>query len=139
MRDQVHPLDLLPEFCHWFVGFFEGEGHFTVSRQQFKDKRQDRFQFLIGVTQKDVRVLKMIQKFLFAGYINKTKTAFQLRIKKAKDLEVLIALFIQYGFRTPLKQASFDRWLKIYRSYHSSNDVKRLESARRKVNTHAYI
>lgn len=97
------------ETLRWLAGFFDGEGHVTISYSKHTGKRQDRsFYLMVGISQKREDILLALKAMYGAGTIaktngsakqwvvgNKVAETFLLDIQpylKLKNLAVAVAL-----------------------------------------------
>lgn len=92
------------EFLEWFIGFSEGDGCFTFSKN-------NELIFIISQSNKDKKVLEMIKSNLGFGSINKqSKTVDRFVVRKKNDIDIIISIF-NGNIILPTKKIQFYNWM----------------------------
>jgi len=122
-------LEVPDSFGHWFAGFTDGEGYFSISADS---RSQGIFcRFGIKLRADDLAVLEMIRDTLGVGRINHASSlSLNKQGEKANDckryaidrigdmIHVIIPLFERYPLRAK-KQRDFVIWAKAARLIHA--------------------
>lgn len=93
----------------WFIGFLEGEGSFTSSR----DGGGHRIPSL-QIAQNNRKIIEDIRKFLGSGnvYYNKHTYTWYIQIRAHEESKKLMKL-IDGKLRTEHKQKQYDKWKRL--------------------------
>lgn len=92
------------DFLEWFIGFSEGDGCFTNSKN-------NNILFIIFQSNKDKEVLKIIQDNLGFGSINKqNKNVDRFIVRKKSDINIIINIF-NGNIILPSKKFQFKKWI----------------------------
>jgi len=99
----------------WIVGFFEGEGCFSVTRWTDKDKVY--FYPKITLAQKNKEILEDIKKYLSLGSIHKIqRDCYQLTIDGFKSVSLVFKkLNFPESFRLKHSRERYSRMIEITR------------------------
>lgn len=109
----------------WVIGFLEANSSFAVNIQlkSTKYKRTVVFKPYIVIANIDEQQTEYIKRFINLEYANirkKTKKKiyhndyFSLNIQNRKDIDRVIALIKETGFKSQTKQSSFDTFIECY-------------------------
>ncbi|CAK7920264.1 putative LAGLIDADG endonuclease (mitochondrion) [[Candida] anglica] len=103
---KFYPRNELPnsKFLEWFIGFFEGEGNFSV---------MERGDLAIRVTQKDKEMLKYMQKEFGFGSVmaqNKEKSMYKWVMTKKREM-YMMCLLLNGNLVLPIRYIKFSEFM----------------------------
>lgn len=116
---EYYPNSKLPDnaFLEWFIGFFEGDGSFSIA------KRGD-LSILLTQSEKDLNVLNVIKSTLNMGNINiqsKENHIYRWVVYNKRDLYLLNLLF-NGNIVLPIRFTKFNQFLSKYNEYLLKNN-----------------
>lgn len=89
---------------YYITGFVDGEGSFIITvnpNSKLKTGYRVKAIFSIGLLERDLPLLKLIQNSLGVGSINKLgKNSIQYRVSSIEELELIIPHFYKYPPRS---------------------------------------
>jgi hypothetical protein len=112
---QENPTNVVPDqsFLEWFIGFFEGEGSWqTRINNEIKPKRRE---LSIVISQKEKKILTLIQKTFGFGQVNSFKTKhsryWRWLVYKKNHIECL-ALIFKKNLILHKRQNQYKDWIR---------------------------
>jgi hypothetical protein len=106
---------------HWFAGFTDAEGCFTVSvqRNSLGEATSTSPEFSIclrkddeGIIKKIIKVFDFSSKIQYARAYGSTRPTVRFRVRGARNCRKLADVFLHYSLRTK-KKKDFEIWLEI--------------------------
>lgn len=96
----------------WFVGFVDGDGHFSKSR----DKSTYRYRFIVSQDKSSVAVLYAFQAFFKCGFVHKAGgNMMEYSVGNSQDIaDIIIPFFETHTLKTQHKFNQFQIWRKEF-------------------------